>query len=224
MEEEEEDSHMCLRCKTIVVGLDQYVEHRKQGCQVTWSWLHSDEISKLFSWDFLCKIWFPIRFRHLEGKETKSIENTESWHLSLMYSQHLKITLGSMFIGLKWTCDLCTCLLVTALQDSRVCIQAEKAVLSHLLIKWAECSCKLATTILSGQESYSPVQVYYKQSMVRGHLVRMTEVKWLWGRTLPGICWVPVQYSVAVPHGLCHNYRCHCGQGFSIQRTDSRFS
>ena len=56
MEEEEEDSHMCLRCKTIVVGLDQYVEHRKQGCQVTWPWLHSDEISKLFSWDFLCNM------------------------------------------------------------------------------------------------------------------------------------------------------------------------
>ena len=175
MEEEEEDSHMCLRCKTIVVGLDQYVEHRKQGCQVTWSWLHSDDISKLFFLGFVMQNMIPCLI-----PSSWRTGNKINWkHRIMALELNVLLTFKDnprQRVYWKRTCDLCTCLLVTALQDSRVCIQAEKAVLSHLLIKWAECSCKLATTILSGQESYSPVRVYYKQSMVRGHLVRMTEV------------------------------------------------
>ena len=31
---EEEDSHWCLRCSTVIRGLERYVDHRRRGCQV----------------------------------------------------------------------------------------------------------------------------------------------------------------------------------------------
>ena len=31
---EEEDSHWCLRCCTVIRGLERYVDHRRRGCQV----------------------------------------------------------------------------------------------------------------------------------------------------------------------------------------------
>ena len=32
VEEEEDDEHFCMKCKTIVRGIENYVEHRKVRC------------------------------------------------------------------------------------------------------------------------------------------------------------------------------------------------
>ena len=62
--DEEDDNHFCMKCKTVIIGLENYIEHRKQKC--------SSQVIFLVSNRELCKIlnkpmsvWYLCRLQLL---------------------------------------------------------------------------------------------------------------------------------------------------------------